>query len=173
MSCWRILNKKEMKRSETMLTKKVKACWSEGTQLDPADYSDLQNFSNFLHPSFPGAHNFYGDKSFLSIWLDFGGFKLWIQNVFTTGRLNYSQKSAWILVFRENSKSYWHAQRILSPSPIVDHPEADNNRLKSSLLALICILAANYANEGIETFNFAETSPVSQKQNCCGQFNFE
>ena len=76
--------KKEMKRSETMLTKKVKACWSEGTQLDPADYSDLQNFSNFLHPSFPAAHNFYGDKSFLSIWLDFGGFKLRIQNVFTT-----------------------------------------------------------------------------------------
>ena len=59
------------------------------------------------------------------------------------------------------------------PLPIVDQPEADNNRLKSSLLALICILAANYANEGIETFNFAETSPVSQKQNCCGQFNFE
>ena len=84
MSCWRILNKKEMKGSETMLTKKVKACWSEGTQLDPADYSDLQNFSNFLHPSFPAAHNFYGDKSFLSIWLDFGGFKLRIQNVFTT-----------------------------------------------------------------------------------------
>ena len=64
-------------------------------------------------------------------------------------------------------------KEFFSPSPIVDQPEADNNRLKSSLLALICILAANYANEGIETFNFAETSPVCQKQNCCGQFNFK
>ena len=104
--------KKEMKRSETMLTKKVKACWSEGTQLDPADYSDLRNFSNFLHPSFPVAHNFYGDKSFLSIWLDFGGFKLRIQNVFTT-TVELFSKFTWILVFRENSKIYWHAQRIL------------------------------------------------------------
>ena len=164
MSRWRILNKKEMKRSETMLTKKVKACWSEGTQLDPTDYSDLQNFSNFLHPSFPVAHNFYGDKSFLSIWLDFGGFKL-----------------GWTIL--KNPHEYWFSEKtrrvigmhkeFFSSSPIVDQPEADNNRLKSSLLALICILAANYANEGIETFNFAETSPVSQKQNCCGQFNFE
>ena len=56
-------------------------------------------------------------------------------------------------------------KEFFSPFPIVDQPEADNNRLKSSLLALICILAGNYANEGIETFNFAETSPVSQKQN--------
>ena len=56
-------------------------------------------------------------------------------------------------------------KEFFSPSPIVDQPEADNNRLKSSLLALICILAANYANEGIETFNFAETSPVCKKQN--------
>ena len=80
-------------------------------------------------------------------------------------QLNYSQ----------NSHEYWFSEKtrrfigmhkeFFSPFPIVDQPEADNNRLKSSLLALICILAANYANEGIETFNFAETSPVSQKQN--------
>ena len=67
-------------------------------------------------------------------------------------------------------------KEFFSSSPIADQPEADNNRLKSSLLALICILAANYANEGIETFNFAETSPVCQKPKypySCGQFNFK